>query len=346
LILGSNFEKKDYINLLQLIFAIAIIQNLVSYMQYTGMISPPRATFVSQAVSTAWVAGLNDSQCGTFGAVASNYVSWLLSLMSIFTIGYGLLRDKLIYLLFGLALLFQYAISESKTCLGTTVMLFVLAFYRMIKYKQKYNINLSLLIRTLVIIFVIAQIFIFSWDKYYDTLKKSNVPKPAKIVTQSLDLVKDHPLEWGKITGYGLVGKMQYDEYPLKVLFGFGVGEYEWGNREYFVIARDVSAMSFNNFTNARSSLIHYFAEMGIAGMVLLIYLYVVIWQYFKNTEFKTTLGKTMKIIYAPFILSSFVLGFIYQGLQFNNSYPIFTFWIFMALTIKFEMLENEPQNS
>jgi O-antigen ligase len=141
------------------------------------------------------------------------------------------------------------------------------------------------------------------------------------------------------------VGKMQYEEYPLKVLFGFGVGEYEWGNREYFVIARDVSAMSFNNFTNARSSLIHYFAEMGLIGILLLFYLYIVIWQYFKNTEFTTILGKTMKIIYAPFILSSFVLGFIYQGLQFNNSYPIFTFWILMALTVKFEMLENEPQN-
>jgi hypothetical protein len=314
-------------------------------MQYTGIIAPPRTTFIGQGGSTDWVAGLNDSQCGTFGAVGSNYVSWFLSLLSVFTLSYGLLRDKLIYILFGLALLFQYAISESKTCLGTTIILFVLAFYRLIKLKQKFNINLSLLIRALVIIFVIGQIFIISWDKYYDNLKKSNVPKPAKIVTQSVDLVKNNPLEWGKITGYGMVAKMQYEEYPLKVLFGFGIGEYEWASREYYVIIRDVSLMSFNNFTNARSSLIHYFAEVGILGFVLLIYLYVVTWRYFSNTEFKTTLGKTMQIIHGPFILASFALGFIYQGLQFNNSYPIFTFWILTALTVKFEMMENEPQN-
>ncbi len=346
LIVGSKFEKKDYIILLQLVFALAVIQNLVSFMQYSGMISPPRATFVSQVSSSAWVAGLNDSQCGTFGAVASNYVSWFLSLMAIFTISYAMLRDKLIYMIFGLSLLFQYVISESKTCLGTTVMLFVYGFYRLIKFKQKFNINLGLLVRTLVIILVVVQIFMVSWDKYYDTLKKSNVPKPEKIVAQSFDLVKNNPTEWGKITGFAMVTKLQYEEYPLKVLFGFGIGEYEWGNREYFVLTRDVSAMSFNNFTNARSSLIHYYAELGFFGIALLFFLYIVTWQYFRKTEFKTTLGNTMKIISAPFILSSFVLGFIYQGLQFNNSYPIFTFWILMALAIKFEMLENETQNA
>jgi hypothetical protein len=345
LIVGSNFEKKDYINLLQLIFAIAIIQNLVSFMQYSGMIMPPRATFIGQVGTTDWVAGLNDSQCGTFGAVASNYVSWFLSLVSVFTMSYGLLRDKLIYMLFGLALLFQYAISESKTCLGTTIILFVLAFFRWIKNKQKYNINLSLVIRTFVIILVVGYVFMISWDKYYDSLKKSNVPKPEKIVTKSFDLVKDNPLEWGKVTGFGMVGKLQYEEYPLKVLFGFGVGEYEWSNREYYVLTRDVSIMSFNNFTNPRSSLIHYYAELGVFGFGLLIFLYIVVWQYFKNTEFKTNFGKTMQIIYAPFILASFVLGFIYQGLQFNNSFPIYTFWIFTALAVKFEMLENTPQN-
>jgi hypothetical protein len=230
--------------------------------------------------------------------------------------------------------------------LGTTILLFMLAFYRVIKFKNKYNINFTLFIKTLVVIVITAQIFMVFWDKYYDVLKKSNVPKPQKEVTQSFDLVRDHPLEWGKITGYGLVAKLQYDEYPMKVLFGFGVGEYEWGNREYFVMARDVSVMSYNNFTNARSSLIHYFAETGLLGILLLFFLYAVIWQYYRNTEFKTIFGKTMKIVSIPIIISSFVLGFIYQGLQFNNSYPIFTFWMLTALAVKFEMLENEPQNT
>jgi hypothetical protein len=248
--------------------------------------------------------------------------------------------------MFGILLLFQYVISESKTTLGTTVVLFVLTFYGLIKYKQKYNINLHHFFKILIIIAVTALIFAIAWDKYYDTLKKANVPKPAKVVTKSFDIVKENPLAWGKITGYGMVAKLQYEEYPLKVLFGFGIGEYEWANREYLVITRDVSVMSFNNFTNARSSLIHYYAELGIAGILLLIILYIVVWQYYHKTEFKTTLGKTMKMIYTPFILTSFLLGFIYLGIQFNNSFPIFTFWIFTALTIKLEMLENEPQNT
>jgi hypothetical protein len=345
IIIGSRFEKKDYYTICHIIIALAIIQNIVSLMQYTQMLEPPRTTFVSQVSETKWVAGLNDSQCGTFGAVASNYVSWFLSYMSIFCISYGLIKNNLKLQIFGIILLFQYSISESKTTLGTTILLFTYAIYRLVKLKDKFDINLGLLFKTLLIIFFTAQIFITAWNNYYVSLEKSNVPKPVKEVTRSLDLIKKDPLAWGKLSGYGMVAKLQKEEYPLKVLFGFGIGEYEWGNREYFVITRDVSAMSFNNFTNMRSSLIHYYAELGVFGMILLFMLYYFVWQYYKQTEFKTTFGKAMKIIYAPFILTSFMLGFLYSGIQFNNSYPIFTFWLFTALVVKFEAMENETKN-
>jgi hypothetical protein len=339
IIYQSNFLNKWYFNIICLIFAIGIVQILVGYAQYSGIINPPQRFVeeISGAISEH-IAGLDDAASGTFGAYTSNDTSWFLSFLSLLSVSFAFFYKNIKFILLAGFLLLQYAFVDSKTAITVTIIMFAIFFYYSNKYKYSLKIKTNRIILYFILIIGFGFGLINLWSGYYKTIG-TNFNKITEVSYKAtFNTVLNNIDKWGKFKGFEYVAEEQYKEHFAKVFLGFGIGQYTWANRMHKIEQKDYYLMKLNNITRSRSSFIKHFAETGITGMILLFIIYFYIWKWLRLTTFATTFGKTIKLIYKPFLITSFIFAFLYGGININ-SFSISAFWIFLALAFKFEKI-------
>jgi hypothetical protein len=317
---AKGLNPEQYNKFLNLFIAVAIIQTFVSYLQVTGIISPPSKMMDDgKGGQFEWIAGLDDVASGTFGAGSSHITSWYAALISLFLfITWAVTKNKL-YLLFMFVSFLQFATVDSKIIMGVTILMLVYLLLYIFKEKQTFKISIRKYTYIILILALGALGFIKAWNSYYEYYgnKTGGTRTDIKSVYQNeakttFDLVLSHLQDWGKIKGYQHVLEDFIQNGSMQIFWGYGIQGYEMSGKMGYIEDQDTPIMHLNNLTNSRSGLITQFAKSGLLGFILILSaLYI----WFKKINYK--IANSHDVIKSSllkiFLLFSLLAAFLYQ---------------------------------
>lgn len=339
---------EDYLeNLLYLLLVISVLQIPIAILQSRFIIPP--ASIAGTSGQEVWAARLDDAASGTFGPAASASLSWFLSFVFMCFFAIGLYKKSNIILIFSLYFLIQYAVIDSKTTLFMTLLL-IIAYFIYTRYsKTKLKTDRHFVLNAALILLAFSILFALSWTLYYKNLsnekgfRNRNVNRVGLSYMTAFERLSSSLSNYGKITGYKYVYDVLQREDPIKVFIGCGINEYNFSKsgRALKVQSKLNPILRFNNALNTRSAWITYFAETGIIGLFLILFLHFELFRFYYINKFDSFLAESVRQIIVPFIILTVFYGFIYLE-HTHNSFVMKTIWILTALIIK---TEKKPLN-
>ncbi|MCC7303407.1 MAG: hypothetical protein IT233_12275 [Bacteroidia bacterium] len=298
--------------------AVGIIQIVISFMQFSEIIDAPMTIMEDGEGYFLWTAGLDDAASGTFGAACSSLTSWFCSALFLTLLAIGITISNHITVWIGLFFLMHYAFIDSKTALGVSIAMTVFFIIRLIR-KGNLKHRYYFVIPTVIIGIAIMS---YAIDKYYTSIGTKEDYK--ELVTKSISGVTQHYKEWGKIVGFVNITEEHLREDPMKILLGYGRGNYRYNGNMGRIEAMDTPVMQYSNFTRSRSSLISSYAQIGICGLISNIFLLILVIRYIKSMKFHTYYGASFLIVFPVIIISTIIFMFLYSGIQFNDIFFVY----------------------
>ena len=338
---AQGLTINQYTKILNLFIAVAIIQTAVSYLQVSGLISPPTTTMNDGfGGQQEWVAGLDDAASGTFGAAASYLTSWYAALISTFMLLMYFVTKKFKYLIYMSVVFLQFTTVDSKTILAITIMMLAFTFVRVFKERSNFRINLRHHLLILILIFIGGIGFFYAWNTYYEYYSSQTEDSSRanlddvydSEVQTTIDVVSANISDWGKIKGFQYIFNDFIKNNPIQLIWGYGIQGFDYNGKMGFILSKDTPLMQTNSFTNSYSGLIRQFAFNGVVGFIL--YLAAII-SWFKKCSDKISnnynlIKNNLLNIYLPF---SFLAAFLY-ALDFT-SIPLVAFAAIISILIK-----------
>jgi len=331
----DNFVK----DLINLIISIALFQIPVALMQYLNII---QRSYLLEG-NTIREAFADDAASGTFGSGASPDLSLFLTFFSFIFLLIFIRVEKIIFLLLGLFLLSQYFMADSKTPLFISGLVLVFIFFKegnvFYDFIKMLNFKRVLIISSFLILGWIS--INYFYNKMYEY---RNMNQTKEMVSSSVKNVFLNVKSWGKIQGFAQVTKLHRSkEGALSILFGLGPHEYteELMYRVNRTLDRRLTRGGFaNNFINNDSSLIWYYAEIGIIGLLGLILLHISMIRMFFSMDNKSEFFLTVSKIIGPFLLGLIIFAFIHPALAIDDL-TLLTIWVLAALKLKLNLDEK-----
>jgi hypothetical protein len=328
LILNMPKSNKFDTYLINLLIAVGVLQVIISYLQVNQFISPPRLEMtIDGSESFLWVAGLDDAASGTFGAVQSNVTTWfsIILFLFFFSVGFTARNRSIIILSFIFPL--QVASVDSKT----VTIIGILSFIYLLKRLRVYNILRVKNILYVFLIFSFSLVFTKLVTIYYKNLTKG-ISEPAFYIEKTIDLIYYNFWDWGKFAGFINITRDHLDHNPVNIFIGYGRDKYD-ANR---IIALDKPLMKANKITRSSSAFIKIYGELGLVGLFLIIYLYILLKNGLKKIRYRTNIGLAFQKSGLSILLGSFLIMFLYIGHNFGDQ-AFFTFFILHALVLRKE---------
>jgi hypothetical protein len=330
-----KFEKYQYLKMFNLFVAVGLLQLIVSILQLKQII-PPSSTIMEDGNrgTFEWIAGLDDSQCGTFGAVSGHLVSWYESLISLFLLLVWVIVRKQEYLIMSATCLLQFTTTDSKTIMVIMLLMMVyLFFYYFVKHRKKYNLKVRNIISMIFVLSLLSCILLILWNGYYIYYTQNTIESNRgnlndvyqNYFVQSKDQVLNNILDWGKIQGFRYVFDDFKKEGIVDILFGYGIQGYKYNDKMSLIESKDTPLMQVNNFTNSRSGLIGQFATTGVIGFLLFVYIFI---KWYKINIDNLSINNNVVLVnnglLIVFSLFTFITAFLYS--MFIINVPIVSF--------------------
>jgi len=316
-ILILNLPQKRYFEtrLFNLIIALGILEVIVSFLQVNQVIAPPQRIAESHTQIYLWVAALDDVASGTFGAMQSNVTSWFETVLFLVFFGLGVYKKKIAFIVLSFIFIMQYVTVDSKTALGVTALSFLYLLYRLkiFNFLNKKNIKYIILIS---IFLIIAKSFI---AYYYTSQNAIGTEKTKNYVEGSVGLVFNYIPDWGKIAGFRNITKDYIKNYPSYFLIGYGIGNFTYNTNSGRIEDMDIPIMQLNNITRSRSSLISAYGNLGIPGLFMVLWLFVIFYKDIKKQKFYTVFGASFKQAGIAVLFGSIIFMFLYGGHHYND---------------------------
>ncbi|MDN3641808.1 hypothetical protein QWY87_03795 [Lutimonas halocynthiae] len=349
LLRSSLLSIRQYQNILNLFVAAAILQTMVSFLQVSELISPPSKMMDDGGGGQyEWLAGLDDAASGTFGPGAGHIVSWYAALMSLFLlITWSITKNKS-YLILTAIIFLQFAMIDSKTIMGVTILMLGYLFLFLYRKKNVFKLNIQRYFFFILIIALSGMVFFKAWNTYYEYYgaktggSRTNLSAVYENEAKaSKDLIIANIGDWGKIQGFTYITEDFIATDPTQLIWGYGIQGYTFNGKMGFIESKDTPLMQLNNLTRSRSGLIGQFAMSGLLGFILLI---TAIIQWFrlnnkKNRNKFDLLKSSMLNIYVSF---SILAAFLYQ--IDITTIPIISFFAIIAIYTKLSDYSNMQQ--
>lgn len=329
----SNRFSNNFINLL---FAIGILQLIVSIMQVRGII--PSAILTSTDLYAGVIptrAGLDDVAMGTVGG--SNQASWIGTMLFLFIITIAIKKESIRITAFSLLFLFQYATVDSKTLLGVTMVATILLLIKtrivsLLSPKRAF-ILISLLVFGLYMRTLISN--------YYSRISDAGIDAPLLKTESSIDIIRNDIAEWGKIRGFSTIYNDLASESVLSILIGNNKSIYDMNSS---VRLADNSIISKNNLTNSLSAFISSFSRGGILQLVMILWFLIRLYIVLHKRKYHTDIGKTFKKSGQVMLSASILAMFISSAVSVTGLSFIMIVMLF-ALVVRIEKEYAQSRN-
>lgn len=316
---AKGLDQKQYMKLLNLFVAVAIIQTVVSYLQVSGLIAPPTKTMdLGSGEKFEWTAGLDDVASGTFGAAASHITSWYAALISIFMILMWSSTKNNNYLVILSITFLQFATVDSKIIMGVTILMLCFMLFYLLKQKNKFRISPVRYIGIIIFMAVGAFGFLKAWNSYYEYYgeKTGGTRSDINAVYETeakgtMNLILSNISDWGKIRGYQYVFEDFIENKPIQLIWGYGIQGYEYNTKMEYIESMDTEIMQLNNLTRSRSGLIKQFATSGLIGFILFIAAFY-LWYKRNNQRIINDFDLISKSLLKIFLPFSLLAAFLY----------------------------------
>lgn len=347
----EGISTSQYMKLLNLFIAVAIIQTIVSYLQVAQIIAPPsRIMEDGYGGKFEWTAGLDDVACGTFGAGASFTTSWYAALMSLFMlIMWGLTKNKNYLIVMFLAFL-QFATVDSKIIMGVTGLMLTYLLFYLFKKRYIFKISFERYIFFILVLLIGVLGFMKIWNQYYEYYGKETGGSRTSInavytneVAGSIDIVFTNLWNWGKIKGFQNVFNDFIDNNPIQLIWGYGVQGYDINGKMGYIESLDVPIMQADNLTNSRSGLITLFATSGLVGF-LVFFMSLIAWFKHLSRNLANQYGLIMSSTLKIFLPFSFFAAFLYP-IQIT-SIPLITFAAIISIYYRLSNFVSNSNNA
>ena len=339
LILYLPKKKSFENNLFNLIIAIGLLEVIVSFLQVSQMIAPPIKIIESYTYSYLSEVSLLDAASGTFGAEVSNVTSWFETILFLTFFSFGVYKKNLIIVYFSFIFMLQYATIDSKTAIGVSALTFIFLLYQL-KIFNVFKIK-----NLIYVIFIISFIFVSKslMTSYYENMSRKGIHGPVAMVSNSVDIVFTNWQDWGKIAGFKNITEDYMKKNPLFLLIGYGRENFNYFNNSGRIEDMDTPIMQLNNITRSRSSFISAYGTLGIPGLFMLIWLFVILFKSLRKQNFNTVLGNSFKQSGNAILFGSMIFMFLYGGHTYNDL-AFLLFFILYALVLRIENNYSKSQ--
>ena len=331
---GNKFFER---NLLSLVVAIGLLEVVVSILQVSQILAPPIKLSVDSQF--LWEAGLDDVASGTFGAGSSNVTSWLSTILFFTFFSFGVYRKKVIIVLASFIFMLQYVTVDSKTALVVSILAFILLLYNL-KIFTFYKVRNYFYVSLIISFVFITQIMITS---YYENIFNIGVGAVNTNVANSAELVLSNIQDWGKIAGFKNITEDYIDTNPFYLLIGYGISNFDYDTNGGRIENMDTPIMQLNNITRSRSSFISIYGELGIPGLLMLIWLFLILFRNIQKRNYNTVLGNSFKQSGIAVLFGSMIFMFLYGGHKYNDM-AFLMFFILYASVLRIENKYIETQ--
>lgn len=320
-----------YTNIIfNLVIAIAIVQLVVSILQVTELIPPPRSLTSEQDIQQFELfAGQDDAASGTLGTWMSNKTSWICTVLFIFIYALAMQKKDMKLALLSFIPLLQYGTIDSKTALGVSILALALLSLKFI-YHRVMGIK-RLLTMAITFLFMVAMYNVVDYYYLNTTMSGGGIEFVEETVGNTISIVRENPFAWGKISGI-----MYATEYALKNNIGsivFGFGSTDYGN---YLNSNISPVMTLNNSLNFSSYYLHVYLTSGLFGLVSVVGLMITMMRSIRSTKYSSTLGKSFSISGTVMIQATAVFFFIQGALSVLDLAFLMIFLIY-ALVLRHE---------
>ena len=352
---ARGMKRRQYLKLLNLFVAVAVIQTIVSFLQVAELIPPPETVMQKAGGGTfMWKAGLDDAASGTFGAASSHITSWYAALISLFMLLMWTMTKKNTYLVFMVISFLQFATVDSKIIMGVTVLMLFYTLYYVLKERRRFKVNVSRYLLILVLLSAGGVGFFSLWNIYYEYYGKKTGGDRTDIQSvyqneakETIDILFENLPDWGKFKGYQFIYNDMVENEPLQLIWGYGLQGYDSNDKQEYILAKDKPIMQLNNLTNSNSGLISQFAYSGIVGLLLFL-LTLYNWYLYNKTKVKNKYDIIKNSLLTVFLLFTFIVSFLYPILI--GSIPIIVFGaiisIYSRLSYNYKIYQLIPAES
>lgn len=315
LIVSTRHNLPHFLKILfNLLIAIALLQLLLSILQVTGAIPRPLALNVDMRFYDAGMeSGADDAATGTMGTARSTVTSWICTIVSMYLLSYAIQISHVGLAAVSLVFLFQYMTVDSKTGVAMTgiALILLLALHGFRK------MLLSRRIRIFVVLVLGIAILYFGIQYYYAELispGRAGRQIPISRVRSTFEVVSENTTEWGKVAGFVYLTKDFFDSDWALFLVGYGHEQYD-----YFLEDIDPEEMQLNNLTRSKSSIIYFYAQFGVIGLLLLFGLFLMLYRDIRRRRYATLLGASFRKCGTAILITTVVFMFLYPGITIKD---------------------------